>query len=735
MPRGPAAGMTATVSRTDTSVPTMTAASDFTAASYPTITFAVDKSLSAAWLPDGALTTYAGATQTWHPGDKITRVRVLMGPGLEEVAGLIGTVEITETEGTPIQTASFTIVDTRAAYMDPASWAYGGQYVEVWVSCGTPAGREDVCLFQGYTEASSNEDPYVPKATFRASSLSRAWGERGGNAGCIRVPPFSGYSRMELLQSYAIQTCTPLTTYTGPTGSIVFQGVDIQGLSLIDLAQRWAEVEGYYVRETSGTLELVPETSVLGSSATSVYDFDEDNYLSVREDPPNRPVTTVVISALLPDLDAIDAGPSTETDTAEGTDSEGYSWRVITTRTIDDGVLLRTVVESYSTRAPYGWPTSWLWLGLGLVGRVTTVNTYTQVSVPVEAKAALTFEEAISGDWTEAASGKWLRYESRNTAQLLTTTVTTEGYYAPIADIATGTAWSDGSHHTSAETSWLTTSIISTVQTWRASSTSADACSLATRTVTKQAYGSKADASVSIWDNGEYRSGIVGLANPYEEFGTTETVAERYWDNSADTARTDYRTYYEVRKSGWRLSGYEDIGGGVLKPNEAFGDIEVTRTERVAMSGDRYRETTSKRTLSSYEQDDRIVTGTMPDIPQSSPSVPQHAMRAATATLSALTDVYVDVRKSESNPYAETEEEIVRVAKRLLRDSLAVKEVVASPMIPLLRVFNPVTITDPCRQLDGTQGYVSEIRRTADVLNGWLGQETTIKLPPPELLP
>jgi len=51
-------------------------------------------------------------------------------------------------------------------------------------------------------------------------------------------------------------------------------------------------------------------------------------------------------------------------------------------------------------------------------------------------------------------------------------------------------------------------------------------------------------------------------------------------------------------------------------------------------------------------------------------------------------------------------------------------------MVPYLRVGDFVRVTCRPKQIVDVDGYVSEIRRTLDVLNGGARQTTTMKVPP-----
>lgn len=750
MPRGASVIGTATVTHANTSVPIATAACDASASGgRPTATYAFNDTKSVAWLPDGPSVGYGGGTASWPSGDKFTRVRVLMGPSLEDVSGLIGDVEVTETSGTPVMTASFTLVDTRCAYFDAASWAYGGVYVEVRFACGTPLGLDEVVAFRGYTEAVSSDDPYVPRATIRAASFSKIWSERGGNQGCLRIAAFAGYNRMALLQAYAAQTCTPLTTYIGDSGRIAFQGIEVSGLSLLDLAQRWAEVEGLYLRETDGTLEMVPEALVVGDLAQSAYDFRESNYLAVREDCPNRPTTTWTLSALAPDLSQYASGAQrVETDESEGVDANGYSWRVRTKRYFQYGILMRQVDTEYSSRPPVGYPSA-DWVGLRPIKQTTTEYDYVDAQVLVEwypanhwdnnANVPLDQLRLHPNDWVFVGGG-WGRYIDVPTNQLLQTKTYIYEYVARLADVDGGVEWTDGSHHVSGSPAWLMSSMVSIDYDWRAS-TEPGACQLAQKTTTTYGWYAPLTPTASIsgnhylFDDGSYRAGL-DRTTAAETYGVLEETTESWWDNSADDTRTEYRSYYLRQRSGWRQEGYVDVtidSVDLHLPNEQYGLIESEKTERIAQGSERYTEERWERTVTETRHEVKTIQGTVPDIATSSPTVPQHKMKALTVTVSALTDAYTATQRSETSQDAESAEDLERIAKRRLRESLGVREVISHPMVPTLRVFDPVTVTDPCRQLDEKKGYIVDIVRRGNVINGWLGQETTVLIPPEEL--
>ena len=78
---------------------------------------------------------------------------------------------------------------------------------------------------------------------------------------------------------------------------------------------------------------------------------------------------------------------------------------------------------------------------------------------------------------------------------------------------------------------------------------------------------------------------------------------------------------------------------------------------------------------------------------------------------------------------AESLADLTAVARRRFRDSMSPRVTILHPALPLLKLYDVVTVTDPARELDEKVGYVSAYRLNLDPLNGGLRQETTVVFP------
>jgi hypothetical protein len=170
---------------------------------------------------------------------------------------------------------------------------------------------------------------------------------------------------------------------------------------------------------------------------------------------------------------------------------------------------------------------------------------------------------------------------------------------------------------------------------------------------------------------------------------------------------------------------------GEVRPLDTFVVDYRAAEYRTLIDSGRYEQTTIDGGITKNE----VVQGEMPDPPVVSATEKAVNKIAVVITGASMRNIYPLARASETSSDAQRIEEIYRLIRRKLRDALAVKYTIAHPMVPYLRVFDPVTITDPTRSMSETKGYVTSIRRACDLSTGWLNQETTVAVTPPELDP
>ena len=618
----------------------------------------------------------------------------------------------------------FTILDERGTFEHEESFVYGAPRVEIYLVAATDAGRSRLRFFRGNLEQASNVGAYCPEVSIRASSLSRQWGDRGVNQGFLQVPAWSGLTWGELIQLYAASTCVPLTDFRGELGDEVYSSFDVSGMSLVDLIQQWAPLIGIYLRETDGTLELVPERYVVGPLASPSYAFTPANYQSIREDVPSRPITALTVSAVIPAPEASLELPATTVDTVRVIAEDGSVTETVTTtewsRVVIDTVwsgsawvpvseVRCTVTEEVSgSVAPVGYPAGDAgWGGWGLQQRTITVTAYPATTVTVDGTAST------------VAAGQ-IKYVSQKLWK----------WYGLYSSVASGYLWSDDSHRATEYCAWKLVSSSLTTYSYTAPDGETDDCKLVGTTFVREAYGSRRDPNGEVWDDGVHRKGIgVGGTGSMEAWAEIERKVETWWDSGNDTNQP-FSTSHTLEHWAYVLVGSETVGGED-RPKDGYVVDHREAEYRVSLGATRY----SELTVNDGTSKQITVEGTIPSTPTAGASTPAYSERAIVVTGASMRNIYPLTRGSESSQDAQRESEVYRLIRRKLREQLAVRYTIAHPIVPLLRVFDAVTVTDPARQLVEKKGYVTAIRRTINLSTGWSAQETTVAMTPPELDP
>jgi hypothetical protein len=115
-----------------------------------------------------------------------------------------------------------------------------------------------------------------------------------------------------------------------------------------------------------------------------------------------------------------------------------------------------------------------------------------------------------------------------------------------------------------------------------------------------------------------------------------------------------------------------------------------------------------------------------------SSTIPQFAQTVMLVTFDAtLASGYTKITSSPGAiDFAENEDELLAIARRRVRRACADTIDIPHPCIPFLRCGDHVQVTNHARSLSKKDGYVTKIKRTADVTNGSMRQVTTVAIPP-----
>ena len=621
------------------------------------------------------------AMSGWWAATKRTRARVLING--EDITGLVGDIQISSDTSTLVRTATFTLLDARAAFFAAGSLSYGSQPVEVWLSVDDGSGDQEWCAFRGTTEASSDEDPDVPRAQVRAVSQSAQLAN--ATAGCVELEPFAGHTWKTAIEEYAANNGITLSLGNLPSETIQ-KALSLSGLSIESLILRAAPLNGWYVREAEdGTLEFKTEDEVVGAPARCV--VRRSNYLgSPREDPPNHPVTVLSVGGQQVGLSLTDPTYSIPTDYVsieEGVDGSGNRWDRTTTVTLWFGIEIRREVREWGMVTP---------LSYGPTRHELTVSTY-----------------GTSDHETGAPNGQLIRQ----------VTETWGNYEIPMYTGAP--AQPDGRH-----VSPLNFLLLSRVTTsnWYNSTTDPNPCFLSMSETVTEGYYSPLTSSIGgcIYDDGSVRA---GQAYGFMEIGRTRTLSE---DNIAkvEASQTNVReTWSRSEVSAWA------VPPGALTLYEVYDVLETTLARRQVVGQPWHIEWTTSAVRSGGWSSS--YTRQPSDIPlpeRASPATPQFMLTPMTVTLAAWTDIYPIVQRTDNNDDAETPEQLSRIAVRTMRNELGLRVTFHGPLIRSLLPWDVIAVEDDVRDLTTRPGWIERTVLTVSPLNGWLGWEATIVIPP-----
>lgn len=634
----------------------------------------------------GVSTVDLSTAEAWSSPMRMTNVRVVLDG--EDVTGLVGTVRVSLAEDSPSLACEFELVDARNAALHPYSFAIGGRAVEVWVSSRSRSGKDERCVFIGTTESPSNDEPYVPRASYRAIGAGQVWNEAEV---CTRIPAFSGLRRYDVLRTEA--ALLGLTLSTTIHGAELTKPWEFIGTKYWEFLQRQAELEDVlWQPQVDGSLVGMTWDEVKDQSSVATIRWS--NSFPLREDPPNRPITKAVLSGAMMTDDVLDQTVRTyqvSTETTTFGRKSGRVWKV----TVNGGVATQTIEEEYET---------WALLGASvgadeyrLKRRTTVVMTYPTVVL--------------------------LNGETRFTPALSQRVTEVEEYGAPQTN-ESGTLWTDGTYRTQSEETFALRQRVTEDFVYLADDGSATACQLSTTTIKVEAYYGELVARVRHNSDGTENTTDRWADGSYHEtetFQTTRETVETWTDNIGTDAprrverRQDISAWVEKTPE----RGYQ-YGGGLsttISPSEEYkyaGAItDVWVESHMNGVGERIR---SDSQDSSYAPSMESI----PDIPRASALVPQYATDVFKLDWTLSDHAYPENVVTDFLEGAESTSEALTVAQRRIGWSLGTKWTIPVPMIPGLKRWDKVRLIDDSRYAD-LDVYVLGYGLELDPTNGWLG--------------
>ena len=651
----------------------------------------------------GEATVDLSTAAAWSSPGRMTDVRVYLDD--EDISGLIGTVKIRSQEDAPGLECEFELVDERNAALHPDSLAVGGRAVEVWVTSRSRTGTDTRLEFVGTTEAPSNDEAYVPRATYRAIGVGALWNEVEV---CTRIPAFSGLKRFNVLRDEA--ALRGLTLSATIEGAELTKPWEFVGTKYWEFLQRQAELENVHWRPlVDGSLVGLTWAEI--KDAPSVATIRWSNSFPLREDPPTRPPTKLALSGAMLTDDVLDQTVRTYQTSVE-TEVFGRKSGRVSKITVNGGVTTQTIEEVYET-----WPLLGESVGADeyrLRTRTTVDLTYPTVTL---LNGETRFTPALSGRITEI-----------------------EDYGAPQTN-ETGLLWTDGTYRTQTEETFALRQRITETFTYLPDDGSQTACQLDETTIEVEGYYGELVARVrhnsdgtenttDRWADGSYRE--------TETFQTTRETVETWTDTIGQdgprrvTRRQDVQAW--VEKTPERAYQWPGGASTTVSPSEEYkyaGAITDVWTESHMNGTGELIRSTDGATANDDDYSTSMVGQEIPTIPHASTLVPQYATDSFLVTWELTSHDYPEQYVEDFLEGAETTSEAVTVAKRRVGWGLATRWTIPLPMIPGLLRWQKVTLIDESRStgVAGIEAYVLGYELELDPTNGWLGESLILGLP------
>jgi len=648
----------------------------------------------------GDATIDLSAALAWFADARQTNVRVTIEG--EDITGLLGSVRIVDAPDSSGLDCEFELLDERNAALHPSSFAIGGKAVEVYVTSRTASGTDTRLVFTGTTESPSNDEPYCPRATYRAIGLGSLWGD---TEVCVRVPAFSGLRRFNVLRDEA--ALAGLTLSTTDPGAELTKPWEFIGVRWWDFLQRMAELEDLYWRpEVDGSLTGLTWDEISGAEPVATIRWS--NSFPLREDPPSRPPTQMVLSGAMLTEDVLDQTTRVYQTSVE-TETFGRKSGRVTKTTVEGGVTTLYVDEVYET-----WPLAGVVEGADeyrLRRRTTVTMTYPTV---VLLNGETRYTPALSGRVTEVED-----YGSAQTHQ----------------DDPAAYLWEDGTYRLDGEEVFGLRQRVTETFTYQPDDGSETACQLDTTTIEVEGYYAPLVATIRQQSDGSETTNLRWADGSYrdaETFVTTRETVETWTDNLGTGAprRVDRRQDVSAFIQLTAEKTYQYPGGitTTKSASESYryaGAITDAWTES-HLSG------TGERITSTGEgtYTPTMVGEPIPDVPRASALVPQYATDAFMVTWTLSDHAYPANVVREFLECAETSAEGLTVARRRMMWALGTKWTVPLPMLPGLRRWDKVTLIDESRSTGvGVDTYVLGGSLDLDSVNGWHGQELVLGRP------
>jgi hypothetical protein len=686
---------------------------------------------------DGTATYDRAAVNAWlqRSDTRMNGVRVEMELA-ESAAGTYtnlsrvqGVTQVDEELSNPVQEATFEYAHDRVAYnASPSSLSGSARPVRLYYRSGPPGSVEELLVFDGQAQAGENTGALRARTQFRCLGLAAQWSDKSV---CLRAGAFSGLTRGAALRQAAESAgITIENADIDEMGAVITKPVDVQGVSIVALIAMWDLVEGWYPRVTAaGNLEVLSESAIL--SGPIRFAFDHTNCFDISEQPPmvdaqNPPFTKVTLATTV---------PTEETALKTG----GYVYETLPTVTIIDDsglpVEIRTDVQRWDGQEVFRRVSRWAvkaapgvtngpaifqeverqeittrWVTYLDPDAVTHPSTQVRDIVTEDYKLwGVPCSDAFGGydTWADdagyfttpdAAMLLWARtveekvYNSTidgdpDDCGLKATLKTFYGYYSPLADPgATSHTYADGTERLNTSYQWgvITSERMTIADERRQLPGTAPHPAMVTRRTVVSRYVILRQLPAP---DGE-------ILVESTSARVNETIVET-WVGNPENTRHVY-TLLPI-SGGWRNGG----------PIGTSGEIQSVIEDR---EGPVPGPGTGKATVGAIAQTIKMVTLDISD----RVDFPAKEYPAAQSLV----------------PFAESEDELIEAAKRILRRGLENTLQIRSRDIPYLRVGDRVTVTDPTRALDEAEGYVFRLSRTRGVINGVARQITIVKIPP-----
>jgi len=634
------------------------------------------------------------------------RVEVIGDP----LTGLYGDVQLSWSLRDPVKHASFSVADKRVSRYAPVSLADGDKDVTITLLAGPSSSIQSWEAFFGHTDGSTNDGPYLPRATFRAISYAGDW---IGLPGCVRSTGFQGTRRGDIIYRYALSAGIPIDPAVQYLGRIVSRPFEYNAVPILDIFDRLGEIEGFFPRITAdNVLTFVSDRYVF--TGEPVFDFTDSNVYNLTDETPQHPPTIFALSGSRMTQESLgDAVQTTVMTPVVGADATtGAPYATYTWITSERGTVIRSVVEEWETFSLDG---------------VTAGPLDFQLRRRTE----------IENTW-ERATPLYYEMYGRLTTRLNRRVQRTYDTTGVPCDAATGYTWASGAHCVAASAALMLVQERTWDCTWNEDVNGQPNCTLASQTETiKEFYAPQKPSGAGgvLYADGTYRDGAAYT------WRTVEEATENWFDFRLYAIQPEVRVTRRLsRYAVTAISGPDITETYVTAAETQFEDWlgNATNTHYIHTL-QIHSATISSPTLAQGGQRDnagRLLAGTreevdgpVPGPPVGSPVVPQFQQERFTSTYT-VTLPYQPNKVAEVIEAAEDEDELQSVAMRRLVMALCNTVKLVHPTLPYLQPGDPVTLTNAARNLVAQRGYVDVIDIACDVTAGRAVQTTTVKLIP-----